>query len=101
MIRQIFIYNSQLIQRAAAPYEWNDLFDPKWKGKIGLDQPWRSVGPLQCMKMLERNLHIDAAEKFKAQDARFFTGAAGVLQAVIRRGLPGCAASRSRARRQG
>lgn len=84
VIRQIFIYNSRLIQRAAAPFEWADLFDPKWKGRIGLDEPWRSVGPLQCMKLLENNLHIDSAEKFKAQDARFFTGAAGVLQAVIR-----------------
>jgi len=84
VIRQIFVYNSKLVPRAEAPYEWADLFDPKWKGRIGLDEPWRSVGPLECMKMLENNLHIDSAEKFKAQDARFFSGAAAVLQAVIR-----------------
>ncbi len=84
VIRHIFVYNSRLVPRAEAPFEWADLFEAKWKGKIGLDEPWRSIGPLQCMKMLENNLHIDTAVKFKAQDARFFSGAAGVLQAVIR-----------------
>jgi iron(III) transport system substrate-binding protein len=84
VIRHIFVYNSRLIQRADAPFEWSDLFDPKWKGRIGLDEPWRSIGPLQCMKMLENALHIESAAKFKAQEARFFNGAAGVLQAVIR-----------------
>ena len=71
VIRHIFVYNSKLIPRTEAPFEWEDLFDPRWKGKIGLDEPWRSIGPLQCMKMLENNLHIDSAVKFKAQEARF------------------------------
>lgn len=84
VIREIFVYNSRLIQREAAPFEWADLFDAKWKGKIGLDEPWRSIGSLQCMKMLETSLRIDPAAKFKEQDVRFFAGSANVLDAVVK-----------------
>jgi iron(III) transport system substrate-binding protein len=24
--------------------DWPDLFDPKWKGRIGMNPPWRSMG---------------------------------------------------------
>jgi iron(III) transport system substrate-binding protein len=30
-------YNTQLVSRDQAPKSWEDLLDPKWKGKIALD----------------------------------------------------------------
>ena len=31
-------YNTQLVARDQAPKSWEDLLDPKWKGKIALDE---------------------------------------------------------------
>ena len=31
-------YNTQLVVREQAPKSWEDLLDPKWKGKIALDE---------------------------------------------------------------
>jgi iron(III) transport system substrate-binding protein len=31
-------YNSELVSRAEAPKDWHDLLDPKWRGKISIDQ---------------------------------------------------------------
>jgi iron(III) transport system substrate-binding protein len=36
-------YNTQLVPEKDAPKRWEDLLDPKWKGKISIDQeeyPW-------------------------------------------------------------
>ena len=36
------VYNSKAIAAADAPREWNDLLDPKWKGKILIRDPLAS-----------------------------------------------------------
>ena len=36
-------YNTSMVTKAQAPKTWNDLLDPKWKGKILLDDP-RALG---------------------------------------------------------
>jgi iron(III) transport system substrate-binding protein len=36
------VYNSRIIAAADAPREWNDLLDPKWKGKILIRDPLAS-----------------------------------------------------------
>ncbi|MBI2986655.1 MAG: extracellular solute-binding protein [Deltaproteobacteria bacterium] len=37
-----FVYNTKLVSKADLPKRYEDLLDPKWKGKIGLDGrgPW-------------------------------------------------------------
>jgi len=39
----VLCYNTTLVTEAEAPKNWEDLLDPKWKGKIAIDQrdfPW-------------------------------------------------------------
>jgi iron(III) transport system substrate-binding protein len=36
------VYNSKLVSTADAPREWDDLLDPKWKGKILIRDPLAS-----------------------------------------------------------
>ena len=37
-------YNTKLVSAKEAPSDWQDLLNPKWRGKIGMDQEERSNG---------------------------------------------------------
>jgi iron(III) transport system substrate-binding protein len=82
--REAIIWNKNLVKPADAPKEWTDLFDPKWKGKVGMNPPWRSVAIQQVVAFWEKLGIKDPAEKMKANDVRFFEGSGGIVQAVIR-----------------
>ncbi len=82
--RNVIIYNRQRVKPADAPREWTDLLDPKWKGKVGMDPPWRSIAVQGLIAFLPKIGIPDAAQKLKANDVRFFEGSAGVFQAVLR-----------------
>jgi iron(III) transport system substrate-binding protein len=82
--RNVIIYNKQRVKPADAPKEWADLWDPKWKGKIGMDPPWRSIAVQGLIAFFPKIGITDAAQKLKANDVRFFEGSAGVFQAVLR-----------------
>ncbi len=84
-VREMIIFNTRKVSAAEAPKDWPDLFDPKWKGRIGMNPPWRSTGPQTALAFLDKKLGLkDLAEKMKALDVRFFNGSAGVIQAVVR-----------------
>jgi iron(III) transport system substrate-binding protein len=82
--RETIVWNKNLVKDADAPREWADLFDPKWKGKVGLNTPWRSLSVQQMFAYWEDIGIKDAAERMKANEVRFFEGSSGVIQAVIR-----------------
>ncbi len=82
--RNVIIWNKQRVKAADAPKEWTDLWDPKWKGKVAMDPPWRSIA-VQGLIAHWSNIGLsDSAQKLKANDVRFFEGSAGVFQAVLR-----------------
>jgi iron(III) transport system substrate-binding protein len=83
-IREAIIWNKTLVKPADAPKEWLDLFDPKWKGKVGMSPPWRSLAIQQVLTLWEDLGIQNAAEKLKANDVRFFEGSGGIIQAVMR-----------------
>jgi iron(III) transport system substrate-binding protein len=39
---EVIMYNSEALSRSAAPHDWDDLLDPKWKGKILIRHPLAS-----------------------------------------------------------
>jgi len=82
--RNVLIYNKQRVKPADAPKEWDDLWNPKFKGKAAMDPPWRSNAVQGLMVLWAKNGMTDAAQKLKANDIRFFEGSAGVYQAVLR-----------------
>ena len=83
-VREAIIWNKTLVKDADAPKEWADLFDPKWKGKVALNTPWRSISVQQLFAYWNQIGLKDAAEKLKANEVRFFEGSSGIIQAVIR-----------------
>ncbi|WP_449308717.1 ABC transporter substrate-binding protein [Pseudochelatococcus sp. B33] len=83
--REAIVWNKNLVAEDDAPKEWSDLFDPKWKGKVGLNPVWRAIPVLQVVAYWEDRLKLgDTAQKLKANDVFFFEGSGGVIQALIR-----------------
>jgi len=82
--RNVIIWNKQRVKLADAPKEWADLWDPKWKGKVAMDPPWRSIAVQGLIALWSQIGLNDSAQKLKANDVRFFEGSAGVFQAVLR-----------------
>ena len=82
--RSCLVSSKTKIKEADAPKEWNDFFDPKWQGKIGMDPPWRSVAVQHMLAVWDQQGQKDIAKRLKANGVRFFNGSAGVVQAVIR-----------------
>lgn len=82
--REAIIWNKNLVRPADAPKEWTDLFDTKWKGRVGMNPPWRSVSIQQVVAFWEDHGIKDPAQKMKDNDVRFFEGSGGIIQAVIR-----------------
>ncbi|MBM3525156.1 MAG: extracellular solute-binding protein, partial [Alphaproteobacteria bacterium] len=82
--RECIIWNKNLVRDAEAPKEWTDLFDPKWRGRVAMNPPWRSVAVQQIVAYWEDIGIREAAEKLRANQVRFFEGSGGIIQAVIR-----------------
>ncbi len=82
--RDAIIWNTAKVKPENAPHEWVDLFSSRWKGKIGMNPPWRSVTQQAIIAYWEKLGLGDTADKMKKNNVRFFEGSGGVLQAVIR-----------------
>ncbi len=83
--RVAIIWNKNLVKKEDEPKEWADLFDPKWKGKVGFNPVWRALTVQQIVAFWEDKLGIkNVADKLKEQNVRFFEGSGGVSQAVLR-----------------
>ena len=84
VIRSSLMSNKSRVKEADAPKDWIDVFNPKWKGRIGMDPPWRSVAVQQMLAVWDQMGIQDVAKRLKDNDVRFFNGSAGVVQALIR-----------------
>ena len=84
LIRSAMVSHKGRIKDADAPREWVDFFDPKWKDKIGINPPWRSVAVQEMLAYWHNQGERDIAKRLKANGVRFFNGSAGIVQAVIR-----------------
>lgn len=84
LIRSCLVSHKSKVREAEAPKEWSEFFDPKWKGKIGINPPWRSVAVQEMLLHWEQEGFRDIPQRLKANDIRFFNGSAGIVQAVIR-----------------
>lgn len=82
--REAIIWNKARVRDEEAPREWEDLLDPKWKGRVGMNPPWRSVSIQQIVAFWEDLGIENAAQRLRANDVRFFEGSGGIIQAVLR-----------------
>lgn len=82
--RNVIIWNKGRVRPADAPKEWTDLWAPRFKSRVAMDPPWRSVAVQGVAALWNKIGLTDAAEKLRDNDVRFFEGSAGVYQAVLR-----------------
>ncbi len=84
VIRSTLMSSKTKVKETDAPKEWEDVFNQKWKDRIGMDPPWRSVAVQQMLAVWQDMGFKDIAQKLKENGVRFFNGSAGVVQALIR-----------------
>ena len=82
--RNVIIWNKSRVKPADAPKEWTDLWAPRFKSRVAMDPPWRSIAVQGLAALWPKIGLADAAEKLRDNDVRFFEGSAGVYQAVLR-----------------
>jgi len=60
--------NTNLVKPGEEPKSWKDLLDPKWKGKIIVDNPLSNGSGQSTMAILLEKYGRDFVEKLKAQN---------------------------------
>lgn len=80
-------YNTHFVSEAEAPKKWEDLLNPKWKGKIGIDP-----GDFELYAGLERKWGAEKArtffERLANQDIQFRKGHTLLAQLVVAGEMP-------------
>ncbi|OGQ55939.1 MAG: hypothetical protein A2W66_11880 [Deltaproteobacteria bacterium RIFCSPLOWO2_02_56_12] len=69
----VIAYNTQLVKRAEVPKTNEDLLNPKWKGKIGMD-PTKPEWFAWTLKQMGEEKGLAYMKKLAAQDLRFHPG---------------------------
>lgn len=68
-------YNTDLVSADEAPKDWTDLVDPKWKGKISMQDPRASGGARVWVATMYRELGeekwLEYMQALAAQEPRF------------------------------
>lgn len=76
-------YNTELVSAEEAPKHWEDLLDPKWKGKMTMVDATASGGALHWYSALRKELGLEFMKKLAAQDILVRTGGGNTINALI------------------
>lgn len=90
----VIVYNSAVVAAAEAPGDWNDLLDPRWKGKILIRDPLAS-GTMRAIfgLVLERSIaetgNVESGfrwlERLDAQTREYVMNSSILVEKVARR----------------
>ena len=79
----IMAYNTELVSAEDAPKIWEDLLDPKWKGKIVMTDGGSSASALHWYAALKTAKGPEFMEQLAAQDVLIKTGGAEVGNSLV------------------
>ncbi len=76
-------YNSEMISAEEAPKSWEDVLDPKWKGKMVMADAGSSAGALHWFAAIQKEFGNEFMEKLAEQDVLIRTGNGEVVNTLI------------------
>jgi iron(III) transport system substrate-binding protein len=76
-------YNSELVSADEAPKTWEDLLDPKWKGKLALTDAASASSALHWFAAVQSVYGKEFMEKLSQQDVLVRTGGADVANTLV------------------
>ena len=76
-------WNSGAVKPDAAPKDWKDLLDPKWKGRFGSLDPHVTATTLAWMVMAERLYGADFLKQFGANQPKIYASTNAMTQAIV------------------
>lgn len=85
------LYNTELLKPADLPKRFEDLLNPKWKGKIGMPDPSRHTTTAQFLKNLEKIMGekwLDFVRALAKQQPHLVESLAPVTDIIIRGETP-------------
>ena len=84
-----FAWNTNLVKPGEEPKTWNDLLDPKWKGRIGMQDPLGTGGARSWAVTMRQELGeqkwLDYMNKLAAAEAQIWALHAGARDAHVGR----------------
>lgn len=57
------MYNTNLVKGADIPKGWEDLADPKWRGKMGMPDPLTTIAAVQWYWLMRKQYGLDYLKK--------------------------------------
>ena len=81
---QIIAVNTELVTEADYPKSWADTFDPKWKGKIGMQSIEAGGSALTLFAFLREKVDPQAWEKIAANEPRTYATMAPGVNDLVR-----------------
>ena len=76
--------NTETVKEADYPKSWTDLFDPKWKGKIGMPSMDAGGSALTLYAFLRLKIAPDAWQRLAANEPRIYATAAPTVSDLVR-----------------
>jgi iron(III) transport system substrate-binding protein len=76
-------YNTEMISAEEAPKTWEDLLDPKWKGKLALTDAASASSALHWFAAIQSVYGKEFMEKLSQQDVLVRTGGADVANTLV------------------
>jgi len=67
-----FVYNTRMVAEKDVPRSYEDLLDPKWKGKIGIANEWEWFGGV--LDLMGREKGLAYMKRLGAQELRNYSG---------------------------
>lgn len=76
--------NTEMVKPGEEPTSWTDLFDPKWKGKIGMPSMDAGGSALTLYAFLRLHIAPDAWQRLAANEPRIYATAAPTVVDLVR-----------------
>jgi iron(III) transport system substrate-binding protein len=76
-------YNTEMVSAEEAPQTWDDLLDPKWKGKLALTDAASASSALHWFAAIQDVYGREFMEKLAQQDVLVRTGGADVANTLV------------------